>query len=553
MPAPLPTLRLNGIWNSLFEEAQHSQLAAVLPAYIGARRWFGGKARARRGITIADAIPIPTGAGPTFLLLVKVEYLDEDTETYVLPLAFAAGAEADRLEADSPALAVARTDGAGEEMRGVLYDATGSADFAKALLDAIVQRRTFEHGESRIECAPTSALEQLGIHADTKLVPKLSAAEHSNSAIRFGDRLLLKIFRRPESGINPDIELGLSLTSIPFRNAPPLAGTIEYQTRSGEPRALAVLYGFVPGAIDGWELSIEALKQFFARVPSELAPSGEAPTARLDGTIQIPPLGTESLLGTYLESARLLGRRTAEMHLALAANRRNPDLAPEPFTPAYQRGLSESMCRLARQNLSLLKSGLGTLTGEARELGESVLDAEAAIIERFRRIAETPLTGLRIRIHGDFHLGQTLYTGRDFFIVDFEGEPAVPLSERRMKRTPFEDVAGLLRSFNYAANAALRSEIEHGAISPASGPRFIPWAERWRQWISTVCLESYLAQPGIAEILPASIAERAVLLETHLLRKAVYELGYEVNNRPDWLPIPCRGILNLLRDGVAGT
>jgi len=548
VPDSTRTLRLQGSWESVFEDAPRAKLEALLPAFLCGRRWFGGKARTQRSVTIADTIPIRTGSGDAVMMLVHVDYLDADAEIYAVPVSFASGLEAGRIESESPALILARTEGAGEDLRGVLYDAAGSADFARALLDAVIRRRSFEDGGNRIECSPTPALRELGIQADAPFTPKLSTTEQSNTAIRFGDRLLLKLFRRPEIGINPDLEIGRALAARRFKNAPPLAGSIEYRTRNGDSRTLGVLHGFVAGAIDGWEYTIEALGRYYDRVRSygELNPVCEPAPARLDGTVQTLDEDLGSLLGAYVESVRLLGQRTAAMHLALAAANDDPEFTPEPFTPHYQRGLYQSMRNLTIQNLLLLKRKLPSLSGEPRELADAVVAAEAAIIERFHRLPSVLLNGLRIRVHGDYHLGRTLYTGRDFFIIGFEGEPSAPLSERRMKRTPFRDVAGLLRSFDYAAHAALQREVEQGAVSAAGLPRFTAWANRWTRWISAACLESYLSHMGTSDILPASAAERALLLDTHLLRKAVYEIGYEANNRPDWLPIPCRGILALL-------
>jgi trehalose synthase-fused probable maltokinase len=549
------TVRLTGGWESLGQHAAQKLLEPLLLPWLQRQRWFGGKARTQCGVTIADSIPIPTGTGTTILMLARVGYPDGDAETYALPVAFGTGAEAARLEAGSPALILARTDGASDELRGVLYDAAGGADFARVLLEGIVSHRCFRGGESSIECSATSALKDIGIHADTALAPRLSTADHSNSAIRFGDRLLLKLFRRAESGINPDLEIGRALLARRFENAPPLTGFIEYHAENGEHRTLGVLHRFVAGAIDGWEYTLGALGRYFDRVRSfgDFNAFGEPAPARLDGTTHQPGRAIESLFGADLEFVRLLGRRTAGMHLALACLREDPAFTPEPFTSEIQRGLSRSLRDLALQNLLLLKGKLPTLGGESRELAAEVIAAESRILDRFQSLAGAPLTGLRIRVHGDYHLGQTLYTGGDVFIVDFEGEPTLPLRDRRRKCTPFRDVAGLLRSFDYAANAALRRELEHGAISAAHLPRFTAWANRWARWISAACLESYLSHIAASDILPAGIRERALLLETHLLRRAVYELGYEANNRPDWLPIPCRGILALLSDNAAGS
>jgi len=541
-------LRLSGRWDSIFDEGPRAQLEALLPAWLQARRWFAGKARVVRSVAIADAIPISTTVGRACVALVHVEYGDAEPDIYALPLAFATGTDAARMESESPGLVIARTEAAEAELRGVLHDATVSTAFATALLDAIIHGRSFAGARSRIDCSPTPSLTELGIRDATMLAPKLSAAEQSNTSIRFGDRLLLKLFRRPPAGINPDLEIGRMLTARRFPNTPPLVGAIEYRSRTGEERTLGVLHGFVPGAIDGWEFTLAALGRFCEMLRSPGAPDGlrEPPPPGLDGSAQSPGADTEFLLGEYLDGARLLARRTAEMHLALAADCKNPGFVPEPFAAEWPREFRSSLHELTARTLALLSGNLDSLGGESRALAAAVIAAEPEIAARIDRLDDASPSGRRIRIHGDYHLGQTLHAGRDFFIVDFEGEPSLPLSERRIKRTPLHDVAGMLRSFDYAAHAALRREFESGAIPAASVPHFISQAERWTRWVSATFIESYIARIGTSDLLSADVNERGLLLDLHLLRKAVYELGYEANNRPDWLPIPCRGILALL-------
>jgi maltose alpha-D-glucosyltransferase/alpha-amylase len=256
-----------------------------------------------------------------------------------------------------------------------------------------------------------------------------------------------------------------------------------------------------------------------------------------------PPELARETVGPYLGSASLLGRRTAELHLALAsAPPENRAFVPEPFTSLYQRALYQSMRTLAVRTFRLLRR----TPGLDEPLLARVLDLEGDVVRRYEELLRTKVEAVRTRIHGDYHLGQVLWTGRDFVIIDFEGEPAVPLGERRIKRTPFADVAGMLRSFHYAAHTALAQDA--AAISPTGEPGPLePWADFWYRWVSAMFLRGYLRTAEGAPFVPREPRQLQVLLDTALLNKAVYELRYEANMRPDWIRIPARGILDLLQ------
>jgi maltose alpha-D-glucosyltransferase/alpha-amylase len=253
-------------------------------------------------------------------------------------------------------------------------------------------------------------------------------------------------------------------------------------------------------------------------------------------------------LDTYIESARLIGERTAAMHLALASETQNPNFTPEPFTPLTQRGSFQSMRNLTRQNFQLLARQLKSFSPEVLAQAQQVLALEPEILKKFRQIYERRLDVTRIREHGNFHLGQLLYTGKDFFIIDFAGEPAVSLSERRLKRSPLQDIAGMVRSFHYAAYAALLKHIERGTPVDGQLPRLILWAQFWARWVSAIFYKSYLQAVGNAAFLPPTEADRQVMMEIFLLRKVIYELGYELNHHPDWVKIPLQGILDLMNE-----
>jgi len=259
------------------------------------------------------------------------------------------------------------------------------------------------------------------------------------------------------------------------------------------------------------------------------------------------------LIDTYIESARVLGQRTAAMHLVLASETENSRFAPEPFTPHSQRGLFQSMRSLTRQNFQLLNRQMKILPPEIQAQAQQVLALEPEILKRFRAVYERRIDAARIRHHGDYFLGQVLYDGKDFFIIDFEGEPAISISERRLKRSPLRDVAGMIRSFHYAAYAELLKQVERGTLSGEQLPGMISWARFWARWVSAVFFKAYCQAAEGAAFLPSSAADLQIMMDAYLMRKAIYELGYELSYRPDWVKIPLQGILELMNEPNAAT
>ena len=257
------------------------------------------------------------------------------------------------------------------------------------------------------------------------------------------------------------------------------------------------------------------------------------------------PTSARERIGSYLDSVSLLGQRTAELHIALATVQDNRDFMPEPFSLEYRRSRYESMGRLVSQTCSLLRSRLNDLPPVTEQEARRVLTNETRMQNRFRAFSELETCARRIRCHGDYHLGQVLWTGRDFLISDFEGEPARPLSERRMKHSPIMDVAGMLRSLYYAPYATLlrQQPLWH---AEGAGASLEPWIRFWCGWVSVAFLKSYLKIAARASFWPGTQSEFRVLLDAHLLEKAVYEIGYELNNRPHWVRIPLRGVLEIL-------
>jgi maltose alpha-D-glucosyltransferase/alpha-amylase len=311
---------------------------------------------------------------------------------------------------------------------------------------------------------------------------------------------------------------------------------------------LGILQGYVQNEGDAWHYTLDNLSPYFDRAlsnPSDLdsliLPEHVVDLARRD-----TPRVVTGLIGPYLQSVVLLGRRTAELHLALASAGESQAFQPEPFTTLYQRSIYQSNRGLMAAVFPALKRQMGGLRDGVLADASAVLGLEDETLRRFQLILGRQLSGMRIRCHGDYHLGQVLFTGKDFVIIDFEGEPAKPLTQRRLKRSPLIDVAGMLRSFSYAADTALFNELARGSVPPERTPELEVLGRIWQSWVSAAFLKEYLLTIGESPILPVSSEERVMLLDVLLLEKALYEVNYELNNRPEWLRIPLRGVLHEL-------
>jgi maltose alpha-D-glucosyltransferase/alpha-amylase len=543
-PDGLPRLAVAGPWHSALRGRAATALAEALPAVLASRRWFAGKARAIRDVTLADSVPIPMAGGEEARwTMAVVDYADGEPESYALPLAFAAGEQAGRIREPFAAALVAELEAQGGA--GLLYGAERSPAFGRALLDAIASGARFRGHGGEIAAAPTAAFERRRALLRPGDAPKLLSAEQSNSSIRFGSAFILKLFRKTEPGPNPDLEVGAFLTGrAAFPHTPPVCGFIEYRPRNGEPTALAILQGYVANEGDAWTYTLDAVAEFLERAGS----SGPAPA--VSGSLLALAAGDASVarahVGPYLDAAALLGRRTAELHRALASDAADPAFAPEPFTGLDQRASYQSLRTLATDSLDLLRRRLGAIPDDARVLGRAILERREAVLARFRRLLDRKLTASRMRIHGDYHLGQVLWTGRDFVIIDFEGEPARPAAIRRAKRSPLKDVAGMLRSYHYAAYQGLATHADTGALPPHRMKAGEAWAAAWHAWVSAAFLRGYLSVARGAPFLPKDQGELDDLLVVHVLEKAIYELAYELNNRPGWVRLPLTGISGLI-------
>ena len=489
---------------------------ADLAAFLAPRRWFGAKTGAPRAARVRDVVTLPWEDGRFVIARLEVTTGTGNQALYQLPLCVRGNQEiGDR----RPKSVLARVEAGSEE--GVLFDAVEDGAFLRALADALARGGSFGTGELRWVIEPIGAA-ALVVPDATRI--RVGSAEQSNTSVILGEEAILKLFRKLEPGEQPDVELTRFLTvDAGFAHTPALLGTIRFE-QGGETSVAGMLQEFLPQSVDAWCYALERARPYFA-----------APRDR-------------EVANAFVPDVERLGGVTRAMHETLARGT-TPELAPEPADGARVEQWSAKATQWVHDGLSLLERQLraGALPKERVGEAEALLRRRDHYIDSVDEITRTLSkdAGVAMRIHGDYHLGQVLHTARDeFMIIDFEGEPARPLAERREKASPLRDVAGMLRSFAYAA-ATLGME----AKSLDVGTREIRIG-RWERDTRDAFLRGYLAASSGAEsasgILPSDTAHTRALLRLFETEKAFYELAYELNHRPAWIWIPMRGIAKLL-------
>ncbi len=543
-PEERPVLEVTS-FDDFFAGNTLARLTAMLPEFLRTRRWFLGKNRSILKTEIADMIRMPDTDG--YLGLMRVEYGDADPETYVVQGGVATGEEGKRLLGDQPGAVMARLRSA-DGREGVLYSAVNNPKFCDALLGVIARRRRLRGAAGELLGSHTRAFRTVWGARHPVLAPSVYAGEQRNTTVVYGDRFVLKLFRRVEPGVNPEIEMLAFLTARRFPNAPTLTGALEYRADEGDAMSLGILTSFIPNQGDAWQYTIDALSRFFEHA---LAGPGRDPSffeRRHPMLLMNTPIPDEvhALFGEYPENARRLGQCTGELHATLASDGGSPEFAPEPFTDHYRQGLYHGMLGVANRAFAQLRQQLGALGPDVQNEARNLLAREDQVRARLRTIRDRRLNTSRLRIHGDYNLGQVLYTGRDFAIIDFEGIPARPYTERRIKRSPLRDVTGMLRSLQYAAYAVLFGRVPGVTTRPEAAGALEAWAAFWWSRVSAIFLEGYLGAAGRSGFLPADVEELRILLDAYMLDKALRELQIELSYRPDWAMIPLRGIAGIL-------
>jgi maltose alpha-D-glucosyltransferase/alpha-amylase len=530
-------------WQSIFSSAGMVISERLLPDFLPRQRWFGAKSRQITTTEILDWGVLQQSVALTFI---QVNYAEGEPETYLIPLKILLGDEAEALRESAPgAIVGALLSPAGT---GVLADALYGEEASQALLATISRGSELRMQKGLLRGTPSSIFEELRGTAPT-LPTRRSIAEQSNTSIFFGDRLIMKLFRRQQFGPNPDVEIGRFITEhTAYRNIAPFGGSIDYIRSAGysngeSTATIAMLQALVKNEGDGWQWTLEELGRYYEFCGSSQFALSQLPRPGAPIDAKSPAMQhAKDFAGLYLGAACTLGRRTAEMHLALATPTDDPAFAAEPMDATYLEALQSELLAHGGHAFEILRGSLAGLPDEGVERAGLVLSRRRAILGKFASLKSVGAGSQRIRVHGDYHLGQVLRAKGDFVILDFEGEPARSLVERRAKQSPMKDVAGMVRSFSYAAFAGLT---RYTSRRPQDFEVLEPWARLWEAAVVDEYVFSFRETVKQSALVP--VEERAFrqLLDVYLLDKALYELVYELNNRPTWVRIPLAGILSL--------
>ena len=548
--APVPRVAVRESWEEVLDPTRFDWLERAIKSYLTETVQYHGKLRTVRDVTIRYAYKLPLDT-PTAVMLVDTEFLDGEHQLRVLRLGFAADEAA---AAGIPAGAVIAALTRGGAPAGLLFDARTSPAVSAATLRAMARNAVypFDGGELVAVGYPGLA-EALGPDEVPQPITYRQGEQHSISVV-YGGRLIWKSFERLEPGLDPAVELGRFLTEqAGFARTAPVLGAIELRLPEAEPMALGVLYGYVPNEGDAWQFTLNQLSRFYeAALTQPVTPPAPAPAdAWTPGADAAPAAEGREFLGTFVQTVEQLGRNTAEMHRALASGAATPSLAPEPFNRFHQRSIYQSMRTHTGLVFRALRQRLGHLGDDARGLAEKVLGFEPVLTRRFRVVLGSEVNGYRIRIHGNYHLGELLHTGSDFIVTDFEGDADRPLTERRIKRSPLRDVACMIRSLHYAAFSPLYgAEASRGTfpghVREADRGALFQWARFWASWVSVRFVQAYYAAMAGTNLLPTNPTVCRDLLELFIFEKAISELGGEMEHRPEWVPVPLLGLADML-------
>ncbi|MGD9201411.1 MAG: maltose alpha-D-glucosyltransferase [Chitinispirillia bacterium] len=547
-------IALKKTWEEILSAKYFRRLETdILPQFVKRSRWFGGKAWKIRSIKVIDTIELTNQNNRAFFLILGVSYTIGNTETYLLPLSFVFTKEDNRIAQEFPESIICRL--LINEEEGLLYDGACNQQVHQILFETMAKRKRFKCRDYTIVGKAGKEFKKLyGKNAEL-LSSTIFRVEQSNTSIVLGDLFFMKIFRRLDTGINPDIEISRYLTEKgKFKNIPAFAGCIESDHNSQDKMNLCILQQFIPSESSVWDYTQDNIKSFFELVLTQIhgfKRSKQKNEGNDDLNYPLKDIEINNKIksvlinGHFFEMVRLLGQRTGQMHVKLAEDTGNPDFKTESFSLLYQRSLFQSMGSQKRLVFGLLKRLIPQLPESIQNLANHVYTLKPEIKTRLELITRKKYSAKKIRIHGDYHLGQVLFTGKDFIIIDFEGEPSKAISERRLKRSSLRDIAGMLRSFHYAINSILYLDKSQRAEDVSLLENA---ADIWYSCVCDIFIESYFTGIENADFLPKTKSELNILLHIFLLDKAIYELGYELNNRPDWLELPLRGICKVLRD-----
>ena len=500
------------------DTAFRTALADTLLPYMNTCRWFAGKARPQTGCAIKTMHTLPLADDDVaYLLIVEATYSDGIPENYLLPLTFLLPNST--AFADVPnkgRIAEATIDGQVSQLVDGIYDER----FRAALFRDIYQSETLPQTNGQLSFHRGKGLE----NGDGELTSRVLPVDSSNSAMTFGEKYFLKLYRKLFQETNPEVEMVAFLTDeSAFSHIPAFGGSVVWQQDGSSDVTLGMVQRMVPNDKDSWMQTGDYLNDFLYAVPNRMFAIRE----------------------DVFDKVELLGKRTGEMHAALYKTDADAAFAPEEFTDDYRAFMVRRLDDLLERRYALLIDNYTKLDPQAQRLAWVFMEAREIIDNFIEEFKTRPIDSQRIRIHGDYHLGQVLATPTDFVLIDFEGEPESSISDRKIKHSPLKDVAGMIRSYHYAVSAKLFTADETRDVDPDQLQRV---SDRWFYLMRDTYLNAYLEAIGTPHPLFKNNNEINFLLLLYLLEKAVYELGYEISYRPSWVKIPLKGIIDVVRE-----
>lgn len=489
-------------------EAQNALLTS-LPDVMKMARWFGGKAYQISRVNTDHCLPFEANGIRYYFFIVETVYSDHESEYYMIPLALSN-------EVNGPVYAEMHY----SEGMQYLVDACYDSGFQKAIFEATLKGQKIKTTLGEFNFDRGQVIEQSEFYENSRN----PGVDQSNSSIIFNEKYFMKIYRKLFLDTNPEVEMLKFLTETgQYQNVPAFAGSLIWERKRIAPVTLGLMMNRVDAQKDSWVSTGDELNDFLSSFVK----------------------GSFSVQEFVFENVELLAKRTAEMHLALFTETKQKDFKREKFSPEYREWLHHHLVTLLEGRLHLLEQNKHKLDEEALRMADKLKRKRKLVLQFFDQIKTKPLKSLRTRIHGDYHLGQILYHNRDYIIIDFEGEPESSIADRKIKHSPMKDVAGIVRSFHYAVSAKLFFSQE---TATADARRLQKAADRWYNLISDTFWLTYYETIGKDNQLYASKAEINFLFLLHLLEKAIYEIGYELNGRPDWLKIPLKGIEQVINE-----
>jgi maltose alpha-D-glucosyltransferase / alpha-amylase len=539
--AELPRITIRQDWTEVFGDPWRREVERRLPVFLQQQSWFVGRGRTVSSARIQERIAI---SPETVLCIVNVDYNETDPEDYLVPLTYAGAVDAAAIRENFPHLAFVHVENSKESGLGLIFDSAGYPEFWRRIVELATGGDVLKVRGRELAGVLQN---RLALEGSNELnLSNIKANQFNNSSATIGI-YFAKLIRRVEPVMHPEVEITGALSRAGFAHVPRLAGHIDLRGPDSTDRyTVAVISERVSDTRTGWEVTLDSLGRFFERV---IAHGGSPPGTDLDflelSQRELTP-DSSAVLGTYVETIRLLGQRTAELHISLAALAENADLAPEMFVPFSQRSLYQSLRNLALRAVEQLQGHLRKLSPELVPFAERVIAAQPAIVELFKGIYAEPFDALRIRIHGNLHLGQVLHTGKDFMFIDFEGEPHRPFGERRLRRSPLRDVAGVLRSIHFASHVGLRAEAQKRTLTPELLAGLKAWSRFWRDSMAALFFGAYRRGVAGTKLTPRSEKGIRTLLHSLMLENAFTELTVALNEGNGDEMLALEGILEVL-------